>query len=245
MHDLDVRHRALALAADGVTDGRIAVELGVPRTTVRDWRSQPYRRRWSERCPRCWRHVRDMRFSASDYAMLLGLYLGDGHISRVGRTFRLRLSLDAAYPHVVAEARALLACCMPHQRSGVTRADRGATVIPWIYSSHLPCLFPQHGLGKKHERAIVLESWQQAQVDAAPWALLRGLLWSDGCSFVNRTGRYSYLSFDFCNRSSEILGLFAATCDAVGVRYRQYEHRIRINRRASVLLVEANVGLKC
>jgi hypothetical protein len=244
MHDLDVRHRALALAASGVPDGRIAVELGVPRTTIRDWRRQPYRPRWSERCPRCWRRVRDMRFSATDYATLLGLYLGDGHISRVGRTFRLRPSLDAAYPQVVTEARALLARFMPHQRSGVTHADGGATVIPWIYSSHLPCLFPQHGPGKKHERAIVLEGWQQAHVDAAPWALLRGLLWSDGCSFVNRTGRYAYLSFDFSNRSHDILGLFAATCDAVGVAYRRYERHIRIYRRASVVLVEANVGLK-
>jgi hypothetical protein len=33
----------------------------------------------------------------------------------------------------------------------------------------LPCLFPRHGLGKKHERPIVLGPWQAAIVDTAPW----------------------------------------------------------------------------
>jgi hypothetical protein len=29
-------------------------------------------------------------------------------------------------------------------------------------SKHWPCLFPQHGPGRKHERTIELEPWQQA-----------------------------------------------------------------------------------
>ena len=45
-------------------------------------------------------------------------------------------------------------------------ADDGHCAVVRVYSNHLPCLFPQHGPGKKHERAIVLESWQQEIVDA-------------------------------------------------------------------------------
>ena len=48
-----------------------------------------------------------------------------------------------------------------------------------------------HAAGRrlsKHERRIILEPWQQDLVDAASWALLRGLIRSDGCVFINRTG---------------------------------------------------------
>jgi hypothetical protein len=38
--------------------------------------------------------------------------------------------------------------------------------------------------------AIRLEPWQEDLVDAAPWALLRGLVRSDSCVFVNRTEPY-------------------------------------------------------
>jgi hypothetical protein len=31
-------------------------------------------------------------------------------------------------------------------------------------SKHWPCLFPQHGPGRKHERKIELEAWQQVIV---------------------------------------------------------------------------------
>src|SRR3954469_14295206 len=36
-------------------------------------------------------------------------------------------------------------------------AQGGSMRVLCVYSSHLPCLFPQHGAGKKHERPIVLE----------------------------------------------------------------------------------------
>ena len=47
-----------------------------------------------------------MAFAEGDYAELLALYLGDGHISEVGRVYRLRISLDAKYPSIIADARA-------------------------------------------------------------------------------------------------------------------------------------------
>ena len=106
--------------------------------------------------------------TAEDYAELLGLYLGDGHISAMPRVDRLRMSLDAAYPRIVADAKALLGRVFPDCSVGSMAADRGATVVVWVYHRHLACLLPQHGPGKKHERAIRLETWQQAHVSAAP-----------------------------------------------------------------------------
>lgn len=43
-----------------------------------------------------------------------------------------------------------------------------------MYDARIPTywahLFPQHGPGKKHERLIALEPWQQTIVDAHRWA---------------------------------------------------------------------------
>ena len=178
------------------------------------------------------------------YAELLGFYLGDGHIVRAGRTSRLRISLDERYPGLVDHVRALVAACFPSNEVSVgsVTGDRAAVVS--LYSSHLPCVFPQHGAGKKRDRPIVLEPWQRALVEAAPWSLLRGLLLSDGCFFINRTGRYRYLSAEFTNLSNDSQELFCRTCDRVGVRYRVNGRSVRIYRRESVQLLACFVGTK-
>ena len=115
---------------------------------------------------------------------------------------------------IVADAEALLSRVFPECRVGRVVADGGSTVVLWVYHRHLSCLFPQHGPGKKHQRPIELEPWQYDLVGSAPWAFVRGCIRSDGCSFINRTGRYAYLSFEFRNWSTDILGIFAATCAA-------------------------------
>jgi hypothetical protein len=130
MHDLEVRQRALDLIASGVNDCDVSRRLGVARTTVRHWR-------WAKErgapprllCWRCWRPTRRVVLTAADYAELLGLYLGDGHISPMPRTERLRLSLDARYPTIIAEAEGLLQRAFPGCRVGRVVADGGSTVV--------------------------------------------------------------------------------------------------------------------
>jgi hypothetical protein len=185
-----------------------------------------------------------MVFTEPDYAELLGLYLGDGHIVRTGRSDRLRLFLDTRYDGITADAQSLLERCFSGHGVGRFRTRKGTTTILSVYSTHLACLFPQHGPGVKHERDIVLEGWQTAIVEASPWTFLRGLIRSDGCVFVNRTGRYEYVSYEFSNRSAQIRGLFMDACDLVGVEYRPYRRYVRIYRRASVALMQQYVGLK-
>ncbi len=183
-------------------------------------------------------------FSAADYAELLGLYLGDGHIAALARTESLRLSLDAKYPNVNEETEALLSRCFPDNRVGRVLLDGGSTVVLCVYNSHLSCLFPQAGPGKKHERPITLEPWQADRVEAAPWAFLRGCIRSDGCVFVNRTGPYEYLTYDFYNLSADIRRLFVAACADLGLACRPAGNRVRINRRSSVALMLEHVGVK-
>src|SRR5688572_19400556 len=87
MHEAATREAALALIAEGINDCEISRRLGVPRTTVRDWRRPRYvpvkpLGIWS--CPRCGGRSRRIAIEARDYAELLGLYLGDGHIAGNG-----------------------------------------------------------------------------------------------------------------------------------------------------------------
>jgi hypothetical protein len=115
-------------------------------------------------------------------------------------------------------------------------------------------LFPQHAPGVKHRRSVRLEGWQLELVESAPFGFLRGCIRSDGCVFINRTDvhrakPYEYLSYQFSNMSQDIVELFVATCDQVGVFTRANRNAkglwsVRINRRASVALMRKHVGLK-
>ena len=117
-----------------------------------------------------------------------------------------------------------------------------------------PEVFPQHGPGLKHKRPIVLEDWQQRIVDEHPWEFLKGLLHSDGCRTINRfktklpSGRvaeYEYPRWFFSNMSADIRGLFCATCERLGLRWTQSNHRnISISHRHSVALLDEHVGPK-
>jgi hypothetical protein len=67
----------------------------------------------------------------------LGLYLGDGHIVRTGRSDRLRLFLDTRYSQIIADAEALLRRCFPDHGVGISRSAKGTTTIVSLYCTHL------------------------------------------------------------------------------------------------------------
>jgi hypothetical protein len=121
------------------------------------------------------------------------------------------------------------------------------------YSAHWPCFFPQHGPGKKHDRRIVLDSWQQTIVDSHPWEFIRGLVHSDGCRITNWTEkviagerkRYEYPRYFFTNLSADIRRLYTDTLDKVGVAWKQPNAKnISVARKASVALMDTHVGPK-
>jgi hypothetical protein len=188
--------------------------------------------------------MRPVSFDAGSYAELLGFYLGDGHIASAGRSQRLRIALDARHGQIVRDVERLLRSSFPNNRVGLVHADGGSTAVPYVYSTHLGCLFPQLGPGPKHLRPIVLESWQRGLVQAAPFSFLRGCLHSDGSFFINRTGRYRYLSAEFTNLSADIRALFVEACDLAGVRCRPNRRSVRVYRRESVAELAAFVGAK-
>ena len=91
---------------------------------------------------------------------LLGMYLGDGYIAAHAReVYALRFSLDLRYPAIIEECAAAIREIAPANRVGFV--SRHTWIELYCWSKGWPRLFPQHGPGKKHERAIVLVPWQQ------------------------------------------------------------------------------------
>jgi hypothetical protein len=107
------------------------------------------------------------------YVYLLGLYLGDGVVSRGARdVWRLRITQDSRYPGLIRSCQAAIAE-VTGRRPGVV--SRIGCVDINCYWKHWPCLFPQVGPGPKHLRQIELEPWQWDLVEMYPRELIKGL----------------------------------------------------------------------
>ncbi|MBL1084826.1 helix-turn-helix domain-containing protein [Streptomyces actinomycinicus] len=256
MYDMGTRKRALALMAQGRSLNSVSRETGISRYAIRSWqtRLEP-RERVSKPCPRC-RETPGFPEDPAVYAYLLGLYLGDGCISahRKG-VYVMRVALDNAWPGIIDTCETAMRTVRPDNR--VCRVRRQGCVVVCAASKHWPCLFPQHGPGKKHERPIALEPWQQAVVDAHPWDFVRGLIHSDGCRITNWTTRmvagerkrYEYPRYFFTNKSDDIRSLYTGTLDRLGVEWTPCTrdgnpYNISVAKKASVALMDTHVGPK-
>lgn len=237
----------LSLTAAGLSDHETSRRTGVPRTTVHRWRTTGAPTTPGAPCPICEGGALP---PAAHYAYLLGLYLGDGWIGEHRRAVtRLCVYLDDGYPGIVQACAEAMEAVRPGQHADRYEHRGSNMVIVRMYSRHWPCLFPQHGPGKKHERPIVLARWQQDIVDAQPEALLRGLIHSDGCRVMNRASTekktYFYSRYQFSNRSQDIHAIFRDACDRVGVAWRPSgSYTTNVSRRASVAKLDAFIGPK-
>ncbi len=180
MYPQSARDLAAALRRDGMTWSAISRQLGISRAAVRAWeQADPL----SDDCPACG----DRSVDGEAYAALLGFYLGDGCISRAARYYSLRVSCDARQLGVVGDVTRTIEAVLPNRK--VFHVTAPGVIVVQSNWRHRPCLFPQHGPGRKHERPIVLEDWQRHIVEAHPGPFLRGLFHSDGCRVDNWTRR--------------------------------------------------------
>ncbi len=118
MYDVETRKYALArldsLLQAGFSFNAASRQIGIPRKTLQDWKNSqdPFNPRISTTCCRC-----APRPSAPEplpaYAYLLGQYLGDGCISRVGRIYTLRISCCDDYPGITDECERAIRAVRP------------------------------------------------------------------------------------------------------------------------------------
>ncbi|MGN6160111.1 MAG: transcriptional regulator, partial [Marmoricola sp.] len=178
---------ALEASRRGMGDADNASLHGVSVKTIRRWR-RDYERRGQARgqghtraqCPRC----DGVPIDEEAFAELFGWYLGDGHISAQRRgVFGLHIANDAQYTALTEHILELMLRVKPGGRPHLRH--RPGCVVCTVSWKHWPCLFPQHGPGRKHERALGMAPWQWRIVEEHPADFLRGLFHSDGARVRN------------------------------------------------------------
>lgn len=253
-HPSHIRTSAVSLLRDGADNHAVAAKLGVPKGTVGYWKHldrkrhpDAYPSKPEGPCPACYAY----EIAEKPYSYLLGLYLGDGHITHKHRQYTLSIYCTAAWSGLVDAAEEAMDLVLPGSRT--YRRTRAGCVVVQSFSAHWACLFPQHGPGVKHLRPIVLEEWQRFVVDDHPKEFIRGLIHSDGCRVINWTTRviggekkrYEYPRYHFTNESTDIRDLFTDTLDELGIKWRMNNRNcVSIARRESVAYLDEFVGPK-
>lgn len=175
----------------GFSKKRIALITNIPRATVRDCiqrfgslqglEQQTVNNGFAQLHSRICNA--DNPFIQQAYAYLLGLFLGDGEISKNRNIFRLRIALDKRYPNIIQACIQAVQIILPDNQVGIV--DSSGCVYVSCYHKFWPEIFPQHGVGRKHDRPVILHDWQQQIVKLHPLELFRGLYHSDGSRFSN------------------------------------------------------------
>jgi hypothetical protein len=240
--------QVLQLIESGLSDNAVADSSGISRATVNRWR------RFGVPTVHCEpRKPLSRPLDDSAYAYLLGMYLGDGWVGQMARTWGIKVALDAGYPGVARECVGTMGR-VSNARVRVLLRREHSTVVVQAHGRDWPSLFPQHGPGKKHERKIELVDWQLLITRQYTQEFIRGLIHSDGSRCINRfsvklpsgrVGRYAYPRYFFTNYSADIREIFCEHCDLLGIRWTQSNPRnISVSHRDSVALLDSFVGPK-
>lgn len=258
MRSYDEYRQILELWGEGESKKGIARITGIPRATVRDCikryenmagldeyfstRGLAKSEEPSELRQPIIEGDEDIQAS---YAYLLGMYLGDGCITKppTHRVYLLRITLDKKYPGIIAACMQAIQTIFPNNKVN-TVAQTGCFNVT-CYHKHWPVFFPQHGEGLKHTRPIILEAWQERIAADYPLEIFRGLYHSDGSRSSNVVKGRDYPRYMFHNESPDIRRIFCDACDRLNVRWTVANRRnISIARRKDVARLDALVGPK-
>jgi hypothetical protein len=237
------------LLGKGLSDYEISRRTGVGRSTVQSWRRRGFP------APTAPAPIRPERWGVEArirYAYLLGIYLGDGTVTRHGGSYGLHLYLDLTHPGIIEECASTVEALSGSEPGRWVRPGTNCMRLT-SYGHQWPELLPQTGPGRKHHREIKLETWQQAIVDEFPEPFIRGLIHSDGSGCMNsfvvelKDGpkRYTYPRYFFTNYSADIRAIFCEACDRIGIRWsRSSWTNISVSHRDSVARLDRFVGPK-
>lgn len=180
------------------------------------------------------------------YSYVLGFYLGDGHISKMKRTFRLRIFQDVRYKNLIKDQILAIQKLLPNNKVNIRTGKDNCTTI-CVYSNLIPILFPQHGPGMKHTRKIKLQDWQKEIIEEYPKPFIKGLIISDGCRYekISPILKKVYIRYEFTNISQDIKDIFQWACSLIGVSTRVSNYKnIAVCKIKDNQIMESFIGKK-
>jgi hypothetical protein len=180
---------------------------------------------------------------AEEYCYLLGLYLGDGCVSKSARSWVLRITCDTQYPGIIDRW---------HQgdRRPDARTTRGSLEeTEWHVRRCLSLVRALAvPLSTARSRQEALEADQVGAVAESPRRSVQGTVHSRPdrqrrlpCRHHDRGVKS--VRYHFSNRSEDILGLYTAALDALGIPWtRPRKHDIAVYRGAATARLDEFVG---
>lgn len=215
--------QVLLLLAQESNQSEIARKVGIPRGTVAEWIRKQKDTKSASKRTQCELRLRFREWSRDEvesYCYLLGLYLGDGCIDKLPRTYRLRIFVGSNEYNIIDRATTALKLLFPHNKINVSYPTNEKMVIVYCHSNLLPEFFPQTGDGSKSDRNVSLIDWQREAVEITPGAFVEGLFHSDGCFDANYTKGVSYPRYSFSNTSADIISDLAWALGLLGITPR-------------------------
>lgn len=183
----------------------------IPRTTFQNWKKYDLDKYKNNKITK--EDVIDfLKENREVYSYILGLYLGDGYINKPPRTYRLRIYMDNQYQELNNYVIKSLKILFPNNKIKKYKKKNCNVDIINVYSNSIKEIFPQHGLGRKHERKIELQDWQKEII--SPTHFIQGLFHSDGSYYISQK---KYENYSFTNKSLDIKNLFIDYCKMIDV----------------------------
>jgi len=245
-YDIEIIKKVVSDFKNGKNKSQLSKEYNIPRATLKYWIQNEFTMKENRTSDKSIEVIiDDIKSKKSVYNFILGLYLGDGNISRNKMSYKLRIVQDSKYKNSIKEICKELKYFFG--KNTTIQNSQGCKIIT-IHDKNLPLYFPQHGVGKKHNRKIELVDYQTENIDYE--SLLKGLWISDG-SFYKAilSEKYSYERYNFTNKSVDIISLFEECLRKIDVRYtkdvrKDLVWRIQIQKKSEVDKMKKVVGIK-
>lgn len=191
---------------EGISQRQIARDLNVDHATISYWIRNNFQTSKKNSSSTVNDIITLCQKYSSHYAYILGSYLGDGHISKLPRTYRLRIFCNRKYQDIIDRNKHSLQTLFNTNKINILQQLHTQCDEVIVHNKHLDKFFPQHGVGKKHNRDIILLDWQEKIVGDNAEYFIKGLLDSDGCRYKQTNVDRMY--WQFTNKSLDIINIY-------------------------------------
>jgi|SRR3989344_611709 len=152
-------------------------------------------------------------------AYIIGLALGDGNLSRVRKTTRLRISCDKKYPFLYKKIISSLELLLPNNKVSIVNHPFDGGLDVSVYSNHIETLLGWKAKsGSKFSQKVSVPSWIKESKQYTI-SCLRGLIETDGSIYNDR----GYKMMIFTSIIPELANDFQGMMNSLGFKSHLYK----------------------